>query len=147
MRGIMGIIAVASVTLGAIRGDQAPSNKLSPKEAAEGWLLLFDGESTYGWTATAAAKMGVKGGVLRCEVAGTIQTTTAFHEFAVQFQCRITGAQAHEDVCLVFNGQTAKMAFPNEKGAAWKNAKLMVAGNRFKFNVTGGSTEFPATAG
>jgi hypothetical protein len=32
-------------------GDKAPpkANTLTHKEAADGWLLLFDGETTFGW--------------------------------------------------------------------------------------------------
>jgi hypothetical protein len=39
------------------------------------------------------------------------------------------------------------MAMPNVKNPQWSNAKLMVAGRRYKFTVTSGSTEFPVVAG
>ena len=32
------------------RADDAPKqNTLTAKEVAEGWILLFDGETTFGW--------------------------------------------------------------------------------------------------
>jgi hypothetical protein len=35
---------------GPVSADDAPKpNTLTPKEVAEGWLLLFDGETTFGW--------------------------------------------------------------------------------------------------
>jgi hypothetical protein len=32
------------------QGDKAKPNTLSAKEVADGWILLFDGETTFGWT-------------------------------------------------------------------------------------------------
>ena len=29
----------------------AQTNTLTPKEVSDGWLLLFDGETNWGWTA------------------------------------------------------------------------------------------------
>lgn len=42
--------------------DKPKPNTLTPKEIAEGWILLFDGESTFGWKINGAAE--VKDGVL-----------------------------------------------------------------------------------
>jgi hypothetical protein len=39
-----------------------PTAALTPAEAADGWLMLFDGESTFGWTIDGEAK--VENGVL-----------------------------------------------------------------------------------
>ena len=33
------------------QGDKAKPNMLTPKEIADGWILLFDGETTFGWNA------------------------------------------------------------------------------------------------
>jgi hypothetical protein len=45
------------------RADDKPKpNTLTPKEIADGWLLLFDGETTFGWKIDGAAE--VKDGVL-----------------------------------------------------------------------------------
>src|SRR5882724_1282624 len=37
------------MTLSIQAGDKAKPNTLTPKEIAEGWILLFDGETTFGW--------------------------------------------------------------------------------------------------
>ncbi len=58
------ILMVASVPLRAAdkqRNNPKP-NVLTPQEIAEGWLLLFDGESTFGWKINGAAE--AKDGVL-----------------------------------------------------------------------------------
>jgi hypothetical protein len=38
-------------------GDEPKPNTLTPKEIAEGWILLFDGESTFGWRVVGDAKV------------------------------------------------------------------------------------------
>src|SRR5207249_2525476 len=42
------VLAVASPAL-ADEKDNPKPNALTPKEIAEGWVLLFDGETTFGW--------------------------------------------------------------------------------------------------
>ena len=135
MRGLLGFIVFAGLALGA---DQTQNNALPPREAAEGWLLLFDGETSFGWTSSNADKLTVKDGVLSFDGAGTLQTTTAFCEFALVFNCRITGAKAHDDVQLVFAGQTGKIALPQEKTPSWRQGKVMVAGKDVTFFIAGG---------
>ena len=34
----------------------AQPNTVTPEEAAQGWVLLFDGESLFGWTPEGSAK-------------------------------------------------------------------------------------------
>jgi len=47
----------------ALADEKAKPNTLTPKEIAEGWILLFDGETTFGWNTEGEVK--VKDGVLR----------------------------------------------------------------------------------
>src|SRR5262245_24547748 len=46
----------------AARANEAKPNMLTPQEIAEGWLLLFDGETTFGWQID--GDVAVKDGVL-----------------------------------------------------------------------------------
>lgn len=72
--------------------DKPKPNTLTPKEIAEGWILLFDGESTFGWKIDGAAE--VKDGVL---IVGKDKKTTLtpttnfgidyFLELDLQGQC------------------------------------------------------------
>lgn len=39
-------------------GDKAKPNTLTEKEIHEGWILLFDGETTFGWKGSVAVKNG-----------------------------------------------------------------------------------------
>src|SRR5207249_2044359 len=122
MRGIVALCLLVGLTSPTDQLSTEQSNRLAPKEAADGWLQLFDGDTPFGWTANLADKLTNKDGALRLHGAGTLQTTTAFHEFALEFQCRITGAKTHEDVSLNFAGATAKMAVPNDKNPGWRRA-------------------------
>ena len=49
----------------------------------QGWILLFDGESLYGWSAQGAAQWHVDGGKLVAETgdAGSLRTDTSFADF------------------------------------------------------------------
>jgi len=147
MSGLIGVCLLAGFALAASQGESPRSNALTPKEAAEGWLLLFDGETSFGWTASVPEQLTVKDATLRMGGPGTLQTTTAFHEYALEFQSRITGAKAHDDVRLSFAGATVNMAVPNDKNPAWRRAKLMVAGKRYKFSMSGPPGDFPVAEG
>ena len=57
---LLGVAVVRAVP--AAEGDEAKPHALTPREAADGWLLLFDGATTFGWKVEGDAK--VQGGVL-----------------------------------------------------------------------------------
>ena len=46
MRCLLMLCLLTGAALSAQPGNSARSNALSAKEAADGWLLLFDGETT-----------------------------------------------------------------------------------------------------
>src|SRR4051794_30728111 len=49
MPRILAVFACLFASPIAFAEDKPNSNALSPKEIAEGWILLFDGVTTYGW--------------------------------------------------------------------------------------------------
>ncbi len=49
------LLGVTAATAHA--ADEAKPNTLTPKEIADGWLLLFDGETTFGWKIDGPAKL------------------------------------------------------------------------------------------
>jgi hypothetical protein len=75
------------VLLGYGIAAQVESNSLTPQEVAEGWILLFDGESTFGWVPRGEAKWQVAGGSL-CSGpgggSGMISTTTEFSDYVLK---------------------------------------------------------------
>lgn len=66
------------VTLPPQAADEPGPNKLTPREIADGWLLLFDGETTFGWRIDGDARVEDGTLVLGGGRATTATTTTAF---------------------------------------------------------------------
>lgn len=66
--------------------DKPKPNTLTPKEIADGWLLLFDGESTFGWKIDGDAE--VKDGTL---ILGKTKKTTAYPtaDFGPYFKLKV----------------------------------------------------------
>src|SRR5262249_14687057 len=116
-------------------GNADRGNALTAKEAADGWLLLFDGETPLGWSPSLVGKLLVKDGTLRVDGRCTLQHSTAFHEFALEFRCRVTGAIKHDDAQLQFGGESFSITLPKAKNPVWATAKLIVADKKFKFSV------------
>jgi hypothetical protein len=87
---LLGIVAVSTLTAGTPEGAARESNALTKAEAAEGWLLLFDGESLFGWKAVDADRWNVVDGAMTCEAPSPagIQTTTEFADSILRFQYR-----------------------------------------------------------
>jgi Domain of Unknown Function (DUF1080) len=52
MSRILAVCAAFALATSAFADDKPKPNTLTPKEIADGWILLFDGETTYGWKAT-----------------------------------------------------------------------------------------------
>lgn len=102
---LIGLIALSSV---ASAGEKPKPNTLTQKEIEEGWILLFDGETTFGWKVEGDATIengnlrlsGVRGEgssltstsawglcMLKVECAGTGKLKFGFHVDGVDFKC------------------------------------------------------------
>ena len=69
---------------------QAAENTLSPEELADGWILLFDGETLFGWNATSEADWRVDDGAIRVGSGekGLLCTTTQFGDYVFKADFR-----------------------------------------------------------
>jgi hypothetical protein len=147
MRCLMSFVLVAVSALSARAGETTKSNSLTPKEAAEGWLLLFDGQTRFGWTSSQADKLSVKDGVLRVD-AGKLHNTTVFNQFALEFQCKVSGARKHSDVQLRFRGKAFDAVFiEGKKEPIWARGKLIVVGDKYRFSLDSSRGNFPVATG
>ena len=87
----------AALALLAAAADEPKPNTLTPKEAAGGWLLRFDGETTFGWHSPNGSRWTVAGGMLAPQAGtpGLLVTTTAFGDCELTFDFRTRpGTQA-----------------------------------------------------
>lgn len=72
----------------------AASGSLSPTELAAGWILLFDGESTFGWTPRGETQWEVVEGALHPAakaVGTTLATTSEFADCELSLGFRLEG--------------------------------------------------------
>jgi hypothetical protein len=76
---MLGPLATAFAVALGIAAVEAPGpNTLSAKEIADGWLLLFDGETTFGWEVSGAARVERGVLILGGDKPTTAQPTTPF---------------------------------------------------------------------
>src|SRR4051812_48115762 len=93
---ILSALVLLVATFPAAAQDKAKPNTVAPKEIADGWILLFDGETTFGWTAKGANRGGTlkaADGALDLDALGEghIRTTTAFEHAELRFEYHCDG--------------------------------------------------------
>jgi hypothetical protein len=147
-------------TLAAFAADAAKPkpNTLTPKEIADGWILLFDGESTFGWKSVDDSEWTIADGMLapQGDKAAALLSTTAFSEYTIEIQYQVT---KESDAKLLCNQPAAeKKASPETKvdlvsyGPGWTTAKATIRDGTLATldysGATGGSgTTFPRAIG
>ena len=97
-------LAIASLCLlsAAVQAEEAKPNTLTPEEVSSGWLLLFDGESLFGWAPRGDAQWEVADGAIRHNPGtggGMLSTTTEFADYQLHVEFWID-AQANSGVFL-----------------------------------------------
>lgn len=86
-------LLAASITLFAAlassRAAEAP-NTLSAEELADGWILLFDGQTDFGWKAGSKANWKVADGVISVSAGekGLLHTTSEFADYVLRVDFR-----------------------------------------------------------
>ena len=128
----LGLLLVATR---AFAQNAAPkANTLSPKEIAEGWLLLFDGDSDFGWNGDGIVKSG--DGKLTITSAGTkgasARPSGRLRDFELQFDYSVPGTSLGAHLTLLRDRQTKPPAIallePTKESAWWKAQVTVEAG-------------------
>jgi hypothetical protein len=85
------LISFATARLAA---QDAKPNTLSQKELSDGWILLFDGESLYGWEPSSKADWKVTDGVISVSAGekGLLCTTSDFADYVFKVDFRAPSA-------------------------------------------------------
>ena len=100
-------------SISAIRAHEKMPNTLSPKEIADGWILLFDGATTYGWKVDGEARVEHGSLLLGGKSPGTVTSTSTFPPSEIHYESRPNGAKVFETKTLKTNGgEPIKLAAP-----------------------------------
>ena len=91
MRCLLSATALLLLVVSAWAADEAKPNTLTPTEIADGWLLLFDGETTFGGTITGEVKAG--DGVLTVggDQSATVAPSSKWGDFELSVEYRTEG--------------------------------------------------------
>ncbi|MBL9123006.1 MAG: DUF1080 domain-containing protein, partial [Planctomycetaceae bacterium] len=84
------VLVIASTPAAVAGAADAPLNALTPEEVAAGWLLLFDGQTTFGWEPASEANWNVADGVLSVSSGqpGLLCTTCDFGDYQLRVDFR-----------------------------------------------------------
>lgn len=93
----------------------ADAKMLSKEDAQAGWISLFDGETTFGWTLSGDAQWKVDGGNIVCAdgTNGALTTTSEFADFKFNAKVRVSA----EDIAGIAV-RAALDGHPSENGSA-----------------------------
>jgi Domain of Unknown Function (DUF1080) len=126
--------------------DAAAPNTLTPQEIADGWILLFDGETSFGWEVEGDAQ--VANGAL--VLGGKMETTTtlSFGDFDLQLECRAEGVKMAEILLKRTTPQSMNQSSITVQGVnanipGWVSLHLKAEGNMVRSEVrtpTGGNS-------
>lgn len=120
--GLAVLLGFAPLALAAAEAPAAADkpNTLTRAEIEEGWILLFDGETTFGWQATGEVK--VEEGSLRVPAGATLTTTTKFGDFELRFAYK-----GEKPPVLKLNGEEHTPRLPQaQPGQDWMQINVRV---------------------
>jgi hypothetical protein len=91
----------------------AQPNTLTPQEVEEGWILLWDGRTDFGWEWHGDAAWSIRDGVLSAsgDKAGWLGTTSMFADYVLKIEFR-TAADGNSGVFL----RSAREGLPHRTG-------------------------------
>lgn len=91
MRHLFSLSLVLTLATTAGAADAPKPNTLTPKEIADGWILLWDGETTFGWRSPNDSKWTIADGMLAPQAGkpGLLVTTSTFRDYELQFDYRL----------------------------------------------------------
>lgn len=105
MKRLTLVLAVLCSSLPVRAEDQASHNTLTPKEVADGWILLFDGKTTFGWTSPNDSKWTILDEMLAPQRAkpGLLINSSTFSDYYLNLEFQ----QAKENSLSVICGSDA----------------------------------------
>src|SRR6478609_1993864 len=85
------LVAVMLASSVPARADDLPTNPLTEKEIAAGWIALFDGKTTFGWTSPNDSKWTIVDGMMAPQKGkeGLLVTTTPLESFDLDMELQL----------------------------------------------------------
>lgn len=147
-------LAVAAIPLCAAFAEPKLPTK---EEAAAGWISLFDGETTFGWTQSGDAAWTIQDGNIVCAdgTGGVLSTTSEFADFKFVAKVRVSA----EDIAGIavrasIDGHPSEngspmlvISEPKSGGTEWHTVEIEANGNAIAAKVDGKDVEMKGTRG
>ncbi len=109
MRSMLAAVLALSLALPCRAAEKTKPNSLTPKEVTDGWLLLFDGETTFGWKLDGEAKVNDGVLLLGGEKPTTANMTMGFSsDFDLHFE--YFPEKSEKDVLMKLGETTAHLS-------------------------------------
>jgi hypothetical protein len=135
MRYLLTVLYALSLAAPCWAADDAKRNTLTPKEIAEGWILLFDGETTFGWQIEGDAKIADGTLAFGGEKEATAATMLQLGSFELRFECRLEGNKQAGIGVKYPQGNTV-YSLPGNWPRTWVEGIIRVQGNEGKVEIT-----------
>src|SRR6266851_8968095 len=139
-RAICSFTILFIVALPLRAADEVKPNTLTPKEVEEGWILLFDGETTFGWTSKDGEKIAVEKGEITFPAEGdvSLRTTSSWSSFQLRFDYRLR-KKGGGFILLGYNMEGTKAARAESLGAYvdddWERATVSVEPGKYSIKM------------
>ncbi|RPI89155.1 MAG: DUF1080 domain-containing protein, partial [Planctomycetaceae bacterium] len=88
---LLGLLLAGFWACPCVVADDRPLNQLSPEQAAQGWLRLFDGETFFGWKPNNDVNWKITDGVIHADAGepGLLCTTSEFADYELLCDFRL----------------------------------------------------------
>ncbi len=117
----------------AARAQDNKANSLTPQQIQEGWLLLFDGKTPFGWDSEGELNADKGTLIVGGKKTSVARLTTRFSSFELRLECRCEGDEAGKLVL--------------KRGPAVRSHNLERSGNNPGWDVLTLTVEFDPAVG
>jgi hypothetical protein len=94
MRVFAALVMAVTIPCPARSADKGKVNALTAMEVADGWISLFDGQTSFGWKIDGKSTVTNNALVIDADTDASLKTTTRFHAFELRYEIRTAGKPA-----------------------------------------------------
>ncbi len=126
MRFLLSLVVLCA-SMAVSRADQpAGPNSLTAAEIANGWILLFDGKTTFGWNVEGGASVDEGYLVLGGEKSGKAETTCKFGHAILKFGYELPRRWTDEPLDFIFHQHLRPFSQINRPAAPWYSGTAVI---------------------